>query len=107
MQAQTNVMVVAFVAVCLAIDLLPRYGPPEFRYTGSDPTTMVWNLGWPLALAIYDPRSGLHMGPCVYLVPPAQLLILVVARVLVAAVGWAVGSARSSWRGRLHPGRDA
>ena len=107
MQAQTKVMVVAFVAVCLAIDLLPHSGPAEFRYSGSDPTTMVWNLGWPLALAIYDPRSGLHMGPSVYLVPPAQLLILAVVRVFVAAARWAVGSARFSWRGRLHPRRGA
>ena len=80
---------------------LPRDRPaPAFRagrvsrYSGSDPTTMVWNLGWPLALAIYDPRSGLHMGPSVYLVPPAQLLILAVVRVFVAAARWAVGSGK-------------
>ena len=107
MRAQTKAIAVAFVAVCLAIDLLPHSGHPEFRYTGSDPTTIVWNLGWPLALALYDPRSGLHIGPFAYLVPPAQLLILVVAKVLVVVVRWAVVWPRFSRRGRLYPGRDA
>ncbi len=51
------------VAACLAFDFFPSFGPPHFRYTGSDPATHVWNLGWPLVTAIYDRRSGLHVGP--------------------------------------------
>jgi hypothetical protein len=107
MRAQAKAIVGAFVAICLAIDLFPHSGPPEFRYNGSDPTATVWNLGWPLALAIYDPQSGLHMGPLVYLVLPVQMLILIVATILVAAVSRAVDSARFSWGGRLHPRRNS
>lgn len=51
------------VAACLTVDFFPSFGPPHFRYTGSDPATQVWNLGWPLVTAIYDKRSGLHVGP--------------------------------------------
>lgn len=36
------------------IDAFPVYGPPFFRYTGSDPKHLVWNLGWPLPWVIYD-----------------------------------------------------
>lgn len=51
------------VAACLTVDFFPSFGPPHFRYTGSDPATRVWNLGWPVVTAIYDKRGGLHVGP--------------------------------------------
>ncbi|QDT51133.1 hypothetical protein Pan258_52160 [Symmachiella dynata] len=38
----------------LLISVFPTFGPPNFRYTGSDPNRFVWNLGWPLATCIYD-----------------------------------------------------
>jgi hypothetical protein len=66
---------VAFVVV----DLFPWHGPPFFRYTGSDPTYAVWNLGWPLALSIYDPRSGVHIGPFFYFAVPFQAVVLSLA----------------------------
>ncbi len=49
--------------ISLAADLFPTFGPPHFRYTGSDPAVHVWNLGWPVATAIYDSRSGIHVEP--------------------------------------------
>jgi hypothetical protein len=52
-----------YLLACLATDSFPRHGPPDFRYTGSDPNFPVWNLGWPMALLIYDSRSGFHDGP--------------------------------------------
>lgn len=107
MRARTKVAVASYVLACLALDFLPRFGPPEFRYTGSDPTVPVRDLGWPLALTIYDARSGLHIGPSVYLVPPAQFLVLPAAMSLVAVVTWAAGMAGLSRAGRVHPGRDA
>lgn len=36
------------------IDFFPWHGPPAFRYTGSDPSHHVWNLGWPIPWIIYD-----------------------------------------------------
>ncbi|HEY1052430.1 MAG TPA: hypothetical protein VGE39_21820 [Prosthecobacter sp.] len=36
------------------IDFFPTYGPPFFRYTGSDPNHHVWNFGLPFAWTIYD-----------------------------------------------------
>lgn len=65
-------ILVAFVLVCVMIDLFPQNGSPAFRYTGSDPTREVWNVGWPLSLAIYDPQSGIHDGPFLYVVAPVQ-----------------------------------
>jgi hypothetical protein len=70
----------------LVVDLFPHHGAPHFRYTGSDPAHSVWNLGWPLALFIYDPRSGMHVGPFAYLVLPFQLLVVAVTFVVVAVV---------------------
>lgn len=58
------------------VDLFPRHGPPDFRYTGSDPSYHVWNLGWPLALTIYDSRSGIHIGPFLYVVVPFQAVVV-------------------------------
>jgi hypothetical protein len=107
MRTRTKVAVASYVLACLLLDVLPRFGPPEFRYTGSDPTVPVWNLGWPLALTIYDARSGLHVGPDVYLVPLAQFLVLLAAMSLVAVVTWAAGMTGLSRDGRVHPGRDA
>src|SRR5688500_1919301 len=75
---------VAFVLACLIVDFLPRHGPPHFRYTGSDPTSHVWNLGWPLALFVYDPRSGLHVGPFAYVVLPFELFLAAGSLVVVA-----------------------
>lgn len=68
--------VLVFVLACVAMNFFPHYGPPHFRYTGSDPAHEVWNLGWPLALFIYDPANGFHIGPSASIVLPAQLLIL-------------------------------
>ena len=42
------------------IDFFPTYGPPFFRYTGSDPKHFVWNFGWPLAWFIYDETNPPH-----------------------------------------------
>jgi hypothetical protein len=66
----------------VVIDFFPWHGAPFFRYTGSDTSYVVWNLGWPLALAIYDPRSGVHIGPFFYVVAPFEGVVLS----LVAAV---------------------
>ena len=69
-------MVIACVIAFAVMDLLPRHGAPYFRYTGSDPANHLWNLGWPLALAVYDSRSGIHVGPFVYAVVPSQALVV-------------------------------
>lgn len=101
MRARTKIAVASYVAACLVMDLWPRFGPPEFRYTDSDLSVPVWNLGWPLALAVYDTRSGLHVGPLVYLILPSQVLALLAAMALIVAVRWATGTTRSSRPGRL------
>lgn len=51
--------------------LFPRHGPPDFRYTGSDPAIDVWNFGWPTATMIWDSRSGLHFAS----ISPSFLLL--------------------------------
>jgi hypothetical protein len=75
--------IVAAVLGFALIDLFPRHGPPNFRYTGSDPAHEVWNLGWPMALAIYDPQSGIHLGPFLYVVVPLQVLFILPIAVTV------------------------
>lgn len=71
-----------FLLFCL-LDLIPRSGGPYFRYTDSDPEFKVWNLGWPVPLAIFDPRSGIHIGPFVYVIIPLQLLLIFLLAVIV------------------------
>src|SRR5689334_23309185 len=68
--------IAALVIACAVMDLFPRHGPPDFRYTGSDPAHVIWNLGWPVALVIYDPQSGIHFGPFLYVVIPVQIVVL-------------------------------
>jgi len=67
-----------FILVSLLIDFFPRHAPPDFRYTGSDPTFIVWNLGWPLALFIYDSRNGFHVGPEADMMLPFQGFVFMV-----------------------------
>jgi len=47
-----NTILILSIAACLMVDSFPHFGPPQFRYTGSDPNTHIWNLGWPLATAL-------------------------------------------------------
>lgn len=68
----------AYFALCLFVNLFPAYGPPNFRYTGSDPSVHVWNLGWPLATAIYDPRSGFHYAPEAFFLVAYEIMVLFV-----------------------------
>jgi hypothetical protein len=75
-------LIEVFLLFCL-LDLIPRSGGPYFRYTGSDPEFKVWNLGSPLPLAIFDPRSGIHIGPFVDVIIPVQLLLIFSLAVIV------------------------
>lgn len=74
----------ALILVCAVMDFFPRHGAPWFRYTGSDPAVEVWNLGWPMVLSICDQRSGLHIGPFLYVVVPFQLVVVSVIGVMFA-----------------------
>jgi hypothetical protein len=75
-----------YVMVCLAVDFFPRHGPPNFRYTGSDPAHSIWNLGWPMPLMIYDPRNEIHVGPLGYPIFMAEALVTIIAAVIVRFV---------------------
>jgi hypothetical protein len=68
--------VVISAVIFLAMDFAPRHGPPDFRYTGSDPERIVWNIGWPCAWAIYDPQSGVQIGPWLIISLPPQVFFL-------------------------------
>jgi hypothetical protein len=70
------------------MDFLPRYGPPDFRYTGSDSAVYVWNLGWPLAEFMYDSRSGFHDGPMAVLLLFLQATVLVLGAAAVILIRW-------------------
>lgn len=62
---------------CLLFDFYPKYGPPYFRYTGSDPSRQVWNLGLLGPSFIYDPAIGLLVGPLADVMVGAQLIVLI------------------------------
>jgi len=83
-----KILTAVFVIACLVMDFFPRYGVPDFRYTGSDPLYAVWNLGWPFALTIYDSRNGFHAGPLVFLVAPFQFFVLSVGWFVALAIRW-------------------
>lgn len=78
-----KVAAAAFAVTCLVFDFLPRHGPPDFRYTGSDPAVAVWNLGCPLTWFIYNPRHGFQIGPGAHFVVLFQVFVLVVGVVTV------------------------
>jgi hypothetical protein len=92
-----NTILILSIAACLVVDSFPHFGPPQFRYTGSDPNTHIWNLGWPLATAIYDQHNGVHAGPLVYVLVPMEVVAL-------AAAAIAVAMSRSGGR-MAHPAR--
>jgi hypothetical protein len=77
---------IAYIAAGLLIDFLPRHARPDFRYTGSDPANLDWNLGWPLALFIYDPTHGLQVGPFAYPMLAFQSVVFAVGLIVVLAV---------------------
>lgn len=53
--SKTHLFIIALLLLVFGvIDLLPSYGPPFFRYTGSDPKHLVWHFGWPIPWVIYD-----------------------------------------------------
>jgi len=85
---RTWVVLFVIVLVCLVMDLVPRQGPPDFRYTGSDPERTVTNIGWPLGLFIYDGDVSPHWfgGPFAYIIPPVQMVVALVVSVVVEVV---------------------
>lgn len=83
-----------YMGFCLLLGFFPHYGPPHFRYTGSDPANEVWNIGWPLATMIWDDQCGLEIGPFAYIVLP----LLIGIGMTGAAVVVRVRSVRNSQR---------
>ena len=55
-----TVALLGLLAVALVFTLMPHFGAPYFRYTGSDPDHHVWNLGWPMVTCIYDSAHAPH-----------------------------------------------
>jgi hypothetical protein len=84
-----------YAGLCFVLGFFPTYGSPHFRYTGSDPSVEVWNLGWPVATIIWDPRTGLHVGPFAYVLFPILILVGIAAIVFVGLCLSAVSSRTS------------
>jgi hypothetical protein len=74
-----------YLPFCALVDFVPHFGPPNFRYNGSDPGKYVWNFGMPFSLSIYDPQSGWHDGPGMLMIH-AQLLALGGVVVAIVAI---------------------
>ena len=85
---QSIVAIATYLAPCVVFDLFPHSGRPDFLYTGSIPRVSVWHFGWPLALFIYDHDvpSGIQVSPAAFLVPLAQIVVLLSAIGFVAVV---------------------
>lgn len=73
-----SLLAIAFVAM----DLFPTFGPPFFRYTGSDPAHFVWNFGWPFTWIIYDAAHPPHVF-CPFL---SALLVVIVQIATISAL---------------------
>ena len=71
-------------AAFVAMDFLPTFGRPFFRYTGSDPAHFVWNFGWPFTWFIYDAANPPHLffSP----VFPGLILVVIVQATIVIAL---------------------
>lgn len=92
-----SLILLATIVVFLAVGFLPTFGPPRFRYTGSDPVHHVWNLGWPVATCIVDADTAPYffIGPFAYL-----WLVALVGSLLtltVSMVGWNHRASLASW----------
>ncbi len=77
---------VVYIAIFfLVINAIPTCGAPNFRYTGSSLERSVVNIGFPMALAIYDSEvtPSLQTWPGTFLIPAAQLIAILT---LVAAM---------------------
>ncbi|MGB4929496.1 MAG: hypothetical protein WBP43_05975 [Chitinophagales bacterium] len=80
---------IIFLAIIFAIiDFYPEFNVPQFRYTGSDPNHFVWNIGYPLALFIFDNENSpfIFAGPVFFIALPIQILIIMAvhfARILI------------------------
>lgn len=81
------VLSIVYAVLCLTVLLFPRHGSPEFRYTGSDPSYEVWNLGFPAACFIYDDRVGFAHGPSVYI----AIVFLIMSMLFVLMPGFFFG----------------
>jgi hypothetical protein len=68
----------AMAVASVVMNVVPRYGAPQFALSRLDSESMVWNFGWPLPVFIHDPSTGLHWGLGVLVMLPAQLLALAV-----------------------------
>ncbi len=70
--------IIGIAILFVVLNSIPRRGQAHFRYTGVDPTREVLNLGYPLALFIYDgqTRPALKASLSSYLVLPLQALVL-------------------------------
>src|ERR1044072_2695589 len=68
----------------VVMNFLPIRGKPQFKYEGSGSAEQVWNIGWPVAPAIYDARDGFHFHPTPWFLLPWQVLFLVILSRLVA-----------------------
>jgi hypothetical protein len=79
-------------ATLLALALRPRYGPPDFRYTGSDPDRHVWNFGWPMSTCIVDalvrPQAFFSPTAYVYAAISCAVIFVCVGCCLVMLVVW-------------------
>lgn len=70
-------VVILFTVGCLLFDFYPDYGPPAFRYSGSDPNRFVWNLGCPSVWFIYDPTIGILFAPLADVAVGAQMTVFI------------------------------
>ncbi len=100
-------VIVFITGMILIVDLLPREGPPEFRYNGSDPEKTVLNLGWPVANFIYDESHdpALIVGPMTEILITIQLSCLAMIIMGPPLIAW--GWRRLSRGGNTSPERQA
>lgn len=84
-----QLILLAYVGLCLLTLFIPNYGHPNFRYNGSDPNHDVWNFGFPLSSFIYDDRFGLIQSQLLPLILMGQaaFFIIVVAPILILVSG--------------------
>ena len=71
-------LIILLTLLFIIIDLFPTYGAPDFRYTGSSPQHLIYNLGLPYALFIIDFKHSqfIFIGPFAYIILPVQISII-------------------------------
>ena len=82
---RARIIIKSLIVFFFIIDLFPIFDKPYFRYNGSNQENLVWNLGYPFVLLIYDPSNSPYIfkSPIFWLAISIQLLLVFIVNKII------------------------